>query len=481
MVHDTFVRSKIVCTLGPASSHPEIIKAMVDAGMDVARLNMSHGTALGHKKNFQLIREINGVAILIDLPGPKIRLGKFIQPIKLIEGDRIHFTTEKILGYPNELPITYTKLPCELTEKRHIYINDGLIDILVTSIDDDLKGFSGEVIVGGEVSDNKGVNVPGSLISLRPPTSKDLEGIKFGVKLGCDWFAASFIRTKNDVKQVKKAIFDLGGDQPIISKIEHAEAVQNIEEIVRESDAIMVARGDLGIEVPPWEIPLLQKRIINECNSQGRPVIVATQMLESMVSKPQPTRAEANDVANAILDGADAVMLSAETATGLFPVESVRAMNKIGFAVENRVTRNEYERTHAGPIIPDVIGDLASRAVEAVDPKAIFVVTRSGFSALMVSKHRPRSRILAICKDKKIARRIRLYWGVEPLDVPWTDDRDLQIVQAIDVALEQGFIDSNDVVMTISGSTLISPGQTTTLEVLKVLDIIKDRKEVFSP
>jgi pyruvate kinase len=454
---------------------------MVNAGMDVARLNLSHGTTQGHKKIFQLIREIDGISILIDLPGPKIRLGKFKKPIKLMEGESVHFTTEKILGYPNELPITYSKLPSELTEKRHIYINDGLIDILVTSIDEDIKGFCGKVIIGGEISDNKGVNVPESLITLRPPTVKDLEGIKFGVKLGCDWFAASFIRTKNDVKQVRKAIFDSGGDQPIVSKIEHAEAVQNIKEIVQESDAIMVARGDLGIEMPPWEIPLLQKRIINECNNKGRPVIVATQMLESMVSKPQPTRAEASDVANAILDGADAVMLSAETATGLFPVESVRAMNEIGLAVENRVTRNEHEQLIKGLTIPDVIGALASRAVEAVDPKAIIVVTRSGFSALMVSKHRPKSRILAICKDKKIARRIRLYWGVDPLDVPRTDDRDLQIVQAIEVALAQGFIDTDDVVMTVSGSTLISPGQTTTLEVLKVIDIIKDKDEVFSP
>jgi pyruvate kinase len=260
----------------------------------------------------------------------------------------------------------------------------------------------------------------------------------------------------------------------MISKVEHSEAIQNIKEIVSESDAVMVARGDLGIEVPPWEVPLLQKKIIQECNANGKPVIVATQMLESMVLNPKPTRAEASDVANALLDGADAVMLSVETAIGLFPVESVKAMNQIGLAVEKNRSIRLHKQPEKGMSIPDLIGNLASRAVDAIDANAIFVVTRSGFSALMVSKHRPKSRILAVCKTNRVARRMRLYWGVAPLDVQWIDNRDQQILWAVSNAIDNGLIKQNDVIMTVSGSTLIAPGQTTTLEILRVEDIIKN-------
>jgi pyruvate kinase len=475
MVQEAFIRSKIVCTIGPVSSDPPILGAMIEAGMDVARLNLSHGKPKEHKKITRHLREIGGIAVLFDLPGPKIRLGEFKKPVILRRGAKVHFTTKNILGYPYELPVNFAKLPAEVKEEEHIYINDGLIDILVTGIDEDLNGFSGQVITGGEISNRNGINIPGGSLSIRSPTTQDVEGIKLGVEVDCDWFAASFIRSKDDVKRVRETIQEEGGDQPIISKIEHSEAVQNIKEIVSESDGIMVARGDLGIEMPPWEVPLLQKKIIQECRFQGKPVIVATQMLESMVLNPRPTRAEASDVANALLDGADAVMLSAETAIGLFPVEAVRVMNQIGLAVEGRVFRRILEQPKKGLPIPDVIGDLASRAVEAVEPSALIVVTRSGFSALMVSKHRPRSRILAVCKDNRVARRMMIYWGVEPLDVEWIEDRDQQIVQAVKRAIRKGLVKMDDVVMIVSGSTLIAPGQTTTLEVLKVREIIEDR------
>jgi pyruvate kinase len=376
-----------------------------------------------------------------------------------------------MLGDINELPVSYDKLPSEVNVGGHLFINDGIIDVEITGINPDLNGFAGKVVSGGEISSRKGINAPGAKLSLAPPTEKDLMGIRFGVEMDCDWFAASFIRSRADLEAVRAAILECGGDQPIVSKIEHGEAVQNINEIIEASDGIMVARGDLGIEIPPWDVPLLQKKIIDACNQKGKPVIVATQMLESMMLNPRPTRAEASDVANALLDGADAVMLSGETAVGKYPVETVRAMNNIGWVVQEQITRHGDTRLKGLPLT-DVIGGLAARAVEAVDPSAILVVTRSGFSALMVSKYRPKSSILTVARDPRISRRMHMYWGVRPIDVPWTDNRDELIIRAVNLSLDMGYVSRNDVIEVVSGSSLIAPGLTTTLEILKVDDIL---------
>ncbi|MBN1682934.1 pyruvate kinase, partial [Candidatus Bathyarchaeota archaeon] len=288
-----------------------------------------------------------------------------------------------------------------------------------------------------------------------------------------DWFAASFIRNRNDVEKIKEAINYVDGEQPIISKIEHGEAINNIDEIIEASDGIMVARGDLGIEVPPWEVPLLQKMIISKCNDVGKPVIVATQMLESMVQNPRPTRAEATDVANAIIDGADAVMLSEETAMGTYPVETVEAMSSISYVTESKALLNKqnYDLIEGRPIA-DTIGSLAAQAVKVVKPSAIFVVTRSGFSSLMVSKHRPKVPILAVTKEEKIVRKMHLYWGVRPLDVQWSEDRDTIILKAVEKSWISGYISRNDTIMVVSSSGLDAPGRTSTLEILKVDEIL---------
>ena len=472
MENDNFVRAKIVCTIGPASDAPETLWAMKEAGMDIARVNFSHGDPQSHKRVFDALNEIGGVSTLLDIPGPKIRLGEVDGSVILREEQNIHFTTNRVVGDEEELSVSYDKLPREVDVGGSLFINDGLIEVKVTSIDENLEGFQGVVVSGGEVVSHKGVNVPGAKLSMRPPTEADLRGIEFGADL-CDWFAVSFVRDRDDVENVRKAIHDAGGDQPLISKIEHREAIEKIEEVVDASDGLMVARGDLGIEVPPWEVPLLQKRIIGLCNKAGKPVIVATQMLESMVTHPRPSRAEASDVANAILDGADAVMLSEETAVGLFPVHAVRAMNSISSAVETGTTVESHDVRDIGESTEDVIGDLASRAVRAVRPAAVIVVTRSGFSARMVSKHRPRTRILVVTRSRKVSRRVRLYWGVEPLDVEWSDDRDELITRAVDTSLERGFLGKTDTVMVVSGSTLDAPGRTSTLEILKVEEILR--------
>jgi pyruvate kinase len=469
---DGYVRSKIVCTIGPASRRPDILKEMAASGMDVARVNLSHGSFDDHKNTIRAIRSLGTVSVLVDLPGPKIRLGELKEPVQLKPGDDVHFTTENTIGEGLILPLNYAKLPAEVRPGGHIFINDGLIELDVIKVDGDFKGFDAKVVSGGEASSHKGVNAPGASLSIHPPTEQDLKGIEFGVQVGADWFAASFIRNRQDVETVKDAIKAVDGDQPLISKIEHGEAITNIDEIIDASDGIMVARGDLGIEVPPWDIPLLQKKIITKCYEAGRPVIVATQMLESMVENPRPTRAEASDVANAILDGADAIMLSEETAMGAHPVEAVRVMESISRVVEAGASLRKAQKPREGQQIPEVIGSLASQAVEAVKPAAIITVTRSGFTTLMVSKYRPQTRILAVVREAKIARRTRLYWGVEPIDVQWSDDRDELMIRAVNKALRDGKIRESDTIMSVSGSTLEAPGRTTTLEILRVRDIL---------
>jgi pyruvate kinase len=467
-----FVRSKIVCTIGPASDRPETLVAMVEAGMDVARINLSHGDQDYHRRIVETIEDIGNASILADLPGPKIRIGEVDGSVTLRPGDEVQFTTKAVTGTGSLLPVSYKRLPGELRVGGSLFINDGLIEVEVSSVDEDLEGFRGRVVSGGEVVSRKGVNVPGAALTMRPPTKKDIEGIRFAVEF-CDWLAISFVRNGEDVENTRREVERAGGDQPLISKIEHQEAIANIDEIIGASDGVMVARGDLGIEVPPWEVPLLQKSIIGKCNKAGKPVIVATQMLESMVTNARPTRAEASDVANAILDGADAVMLSEETAVGLFPIEAVKVMNNIGRTVEGRAQPPESGAESIGGPVANVMGGLAARAAAAVQPSAIIVVTRSGFSARMVSKNRPMTRILAVTRDRKVGRRVRLYWGVEPLDLPWSDDRDELLVRAVTKSLGDGIIEEEDVVMIVSGSTLEAPGRTSTLEVLNVKDVLQ--------
>ncbi len=465
LMNNKYVMSKIVCTIGPSSNTPEIMKEMINSGMDLARLNLSHGTFNEHRRKINTLRKLGGASVLIDLPGPKIRIGEVAGPVLLKIGDKIHFTTKDITGNKEELPIIYKKLPREVQKGGSLYLKDGLIGVEITSIDDDFKGFYGRVLSEGEISSHQGLNLPGAALSIRSPTESDIEGIKFGTKEHIDWFALSFIRDRRDIENARKAIEKAEGDQPIISKIEHRDAIDNIDEIIEASDGIMVARGDLGIEIPPWEVPALQKSIISKCNSAGKPVIVATQMLESMVSNPRPTRAEASDVANAIFDGADAVMLSDETAVGRYPIEAVKVMNSICYEAEQSLPKFEIGLPERDLPIPDLIGSLASRATEVIKPAAIIVITRSGFTARMTSKHRPKTRILAVTRTSKIRRRMRLYWGVEPLDVIRTRDRDKLLFRAISNSINMGFLARNDTVMIISGHL-------STFEIQRVKDIL---------
>jgi pyruvate kinase len=410
---------------------------------------------------------------MMDLPGPKIRLGELRDAVKLNPGEEVHFTTETVVGNSTELPINYVNLPREIEVGGRIFINDGFVEIRVTSIDDDYEGFSGIVISGGEILSYKGLNCPGTRLTLRPPTENDVKGIGLGIELNVDWFAMSFVRSRRDVEKTRKAIQENGGDQPIVSKIEHGEAVKNIDEIIQASDSVMVARGDLGVELPPWEIPLLQKQIILKARDGGKPVIVATQMLDSMRNKPQPTRAETSDVANAIIDGADAVMLSDETAIGAFPVESVKVMSRIAQTIESESQPQRMIEKRENVSIPDTIGRLVTEASENLLSAAIIVITRSGFSARMISKHRPKARILAVTKDPKIAGRIRLHWGVEILETEWTQDRNELIRRAVLDSIEKGVLTEKDDIIIASGSDLEAMGRTSRIEILRTEDILK--------
>jgi pyruvate kinase len=468
------MRPKIICTIGPASDELKTLKAMLKAGMDIARLNLSHGTHAYKREVFNKLRELGEVSILFDLPGPKIRLGELDGSIILKQKDQVHFTTQKVMGNNKEIPITYKNLPKEVHSGDSIFINDGNIEVKIDRIDDDFEGFFGNIIFGGEIVSHKGLNAPFATISIRPPTEKDVNGIKLGIDLDVDWFAISFIRNKMDVENTQKIIKQLGGDQPIISKIEHREAIKNIDEIITASDGIMVARGDLGIEMPRWEVPILQKQIIKKCHNAGKPVIVATQMLSSMVMSPQPTRAEVSDVSNAILDGVDAVMLSEETAVGLHPIRSVKMMKNIYQTTIKEIPPHRLEKPAKGISRADIIGSLIPWVTDAVKPGAILIITRSGFTARMISKHRPKARIFAITRNSWVARRIRFYWGVELLDVHWTNDRNELLKRAIQRSLEKKVVNRKDTLIIVSGSALESTRTTSTFEIIKIENVLKN-------
>lgn len=415
-------RAKIVCTLGPASSTPEMIQALVDAGMDCARLNFSHGSHEAHAQAAKMVREAavrarRPVAILADLCGPKMRVGRFPNgPVELVEGARFVLTTEDVPGDESRVSHTYEPLPRDVVPGDKILLDDGLLrlGVVETTATDVIT----EVEVGGTLSDRKGLNVPGAKLSTPALTEKDQVDLAFAVdQLQVDYVALSFVRSADDVAQAHQ----LAKGTPLIAKIEKPEAVDNLEAICDAADGAMVARGDLGVEMGPEKVPLIQKRIIREVNARGKLVITATQMLDSMIRNPRPTRAEAADVANAVLDGTDAVMLSGESAAGRYPIESVRMMDVIVREVE-REWLTDVEGGIADPALVDRRRwghtDAAARAAAmlsyALPLKAIVTFTRDGRTARLISEYRPRAMIIAITARQEVANRLALEWGVAP-------------------------------------------------------------------
>lgn len=419
-------RAKIVCTLGPSSNTYETIKAMAEAGMNVARLNFSHGSYEDHLKNINLIRKVSEdidkpIAILQDLQGPKIRVNKFENgKINLAVGQRFTITIDDIIGNEERVSTTYKAIAQDVKIGDMILLDDGLMKLVV--VDKTANDVITEVIFGGVLKDRKGINLPGVLMTVPALTEKDIADLNFGLDNDVDYVALSFVQKADDVLQLKRLINNRGLDTPIVAKIEKPQAVSSLDAITDIADAIMVARGDLGVELNTEEVPPTQKRIIKMCNQKGIPVITATQMLESMVTNPRPTRAEASDVANAVLDGTDAVMLSAETASGAFPVEAVQTMDNIIQIIENYSLGNSDAQLIAQPNVvysaPMSTGFAACNAANMVNASAIVCMTQSGSTARQISKFRPRKPIIAVTARQSALRRMALVWGVQGYLIP---------------------------------------------------------------
>jgi pyruvate kinase len=463
-------RTKIVATLGPASSGPEVLARLIQSGMDVARLNFSHGGHEEHRERVRQVRETSerlgvSVACLQDLSGPKIRTGRLGQGegVLLTEGEGFTLTTESVVGTAERVSTTYQWLPRDVRRGHRILLDDGLIELEVSAVEG--NEVRTRVVNGGLLKSNKGINLPGVPLSTPALTEKDREDLAFGLSLDVDYVALSFVRRREDVMELRELLSAQGRpDLPVIAKIEKPEAVDNLASILAVADGVMVARGDLGVEVPTEHVPTLQKEIIRQANQAGRVVITATQMLESMVEHPRPTRAEASDVANAILDGTDAVMLSAETATGAYPVEAVATMGRIAGFTERQLFRPGGARQRRRSDLAAAGGSTVARAVamascgaaEQLDARCIVAFTESGATARLVSHFRPAVPVIAFTPSERVRRQLALAWGVKPLHSPHYETTDEMLSAGLSNLEASGLVSAGDTVILVCGTTALS-------------------------
>ena len=469
-------RTKIVATIGPATSRPDVLKELIKAGATTLRLNFSHGTHEDHQRSIRLIRqtafELNQpVGILQDLQGPKIRLGRFeTGSIIVNKGDRFTLTSEPIPGTQEISSVTYDLLADEVPMGATILLDDGRVEMQVEEVDRAKRALHCRVVVGGPLSNNKGVNFPGVSLSIKAMTDKDRQDLMFGLDQGVDWVALSFVRNPQDILEIKELIASAGKQVPVIAKIEKHEAIEQMEAILSLCDGVMIARGDLGVELPAEDVPILQKRLIATANRLGIPVITATQMLDSMVNSPRPTRAEVSDVANAILDGTDAVMLSNEAAVGKYPVEAVETMARIAVRIEQEQTARNVKDTKRS--IPNAISQAVGQIAEQLQAAAIMTLTKTGATARNVSKFRPHTPILAITPHVDVARQLQLVWGIKPLlvlDLPSTGQT---FQAAINVAQERQLLAEGDLVVMTAGTLQGVPGSTDLIKVEVVTAVL---------
>lgn len=481
-------KTKIVCTIGPSSESLENTKKLINAGMNVARLNFSHGDFEEHGNRIINIRKANmelgtSVAILLDTKGPEIRLGKLKEePIELNQGETITLTTEEILGDRNRIPVTYSNLPNDLSVGSTVLIDDGLIGLTVEEING--TEILCRIVNSGPIKSKKGVNVPGVKISLPGITEKDANDIIFGIEQGIDFIAASFVRKASDVLEIRELLERHNASHiQIISKIENQEGVDNLDEILEVSDGLMVARGDLGVEIPAEEVPLVQKNMIKKCNRVGKPVITATQMLDSMQRNPRPTRAEASDVANAIFDGTDAIMLSGETAAGRYPVESVQTMARIAERAENALEYREIFTKQANAqqtTVTEAISQAVANSALDLHAKAIITSTQSGFTARMVSKYKPKSPIIAVTTDEKVMRRLSLIWGVRAVLGPNAETTDEMFENAVKGAMSTGMLSLGDTVVITAGVPVGRSGTTNLIKIHHIGELLAQGQGIGS-
>ncbi|MGX7706886.1 pyruvate kinase [Methylobacterium sp. Gmos1] len=464
--------AKIVATVGPASNTPERLKALFLAGVDTFRLNFSHGSHDDHAKVHAAIRALEQetgrpIGILQDLQGPKIRIGTLRGgKAELATGERIRFVREGREGGTDAIPLPHPEIFAAVAPGQELLIDDGRVRVRVVGVDD--AAIDADVVVGGPISDRKGVNLPGTVLALSPLTEKDRRDLAFGLELGVDWVALSFVQTPSDVMEARGLIAGRAG---LIAKIEKPSALEHIEDIIRIADGVMVARGDLGVELPPEDVPGRQKELVRACRHAVKPVIVATQMLESMVTAPSPTRAEASDVATAVFDGADAVMLSAESAAGRYPIEAVSMMDRI-------IRRTEQHRLYRSLVQasepevedspPHAVAAAAATLADAIEAAAIVAFTSSGTTAARIARKRPNVPILAATSDTAVSRRLSLYWGAHSVLGPEIESYEAMVDRAAEVAAQEGFAQAPDLVVAVAGIPFGRAGTTNNLRVVEL-------------
>lgn len=472
-------KTKIVVTLGPAIQNLDMMKAIFKAGANLARLNFSHGTHEEHLVRINMARQAARelglrIPIILDNKGPEIRIGLFQEgKILLNQGDIFTLTTRKIMGNQKMVQVEYEAMPREVTAGNLVLLDDGNLSMEVLEVKDETDIVC-RVLNQGELSNRKKVNLPGAKISIPALNPKDVEDIRFGIAHGLDFIAASFIRKADDVLQIRKVIEEANGKMKIIAKIESQEGLDNLDEILNVVDALMVARGDLGVEVPPEQVPIAQKDMIRKCNQRAIPVITATQMLDSMIRNPRPTRAEASDIANAIIDGTDAIMLSGETASGKYPVQAVETMARIAEHTENSWAKMNgfLNKPITEVTLTDAISQAVCQSATVLQADAIITATSSGTTARMVAKYRPLAKIIAVTPDETIANQLCLLWGVTPVLTNHTYDTDVMVSEAIAAALDAGQIANGDLILLTSGIRAGVPGSTNMMQIITVGDVL---------
>lgn len=474
-------KTKIICTIGPASESEEMLEKLMQAGMDVARFNFSHGTKEEQREKLNRVRKVRDklglhVATLLDTKGPEIRLCDFEGgKVEIKAGQVFTLTTEEIMGTAEKATITYKNLKNDISVGTTILIDDGLIEMKVEEIGE--SDIVCRVMNGGFISNHKGVNVPGAILSMPYISDVDREDIIFGAQSGFEFLAASFVRSKEDILQVRELIKSTGSDMKIIAKIENMQGIQNLEEILQVSDGIMVARGDMGVEIPLEEVPVIQKRMIKLANAQGKHVITATQMLESMIKNPRPTRAETTDIANAIYDGTTAIMLSGESAAGLYPEEAVKTMSRIAECAERdidylgRMAKSEKANVVSGgekKTITTAIAHATCHTAMDLEATAIITVTLSGFTAEAVSRFKPNCPIIGCTMFKRVANQLNLLWGVKPLLIKEEENTEDLFANAVNEAKKAGYVKTGDKVVITAGVPMGVTGNTNMIKVVEV-------------
>lgn len=472
-------KTKIICTVGPSTDTPGVIEEMIRAGMDIARFNFSHGKHEEHLQRIELVRQAakkydKNVALLADTKGPEMRLGMFKEKVELVKGSNFTLTTKEIEGNNKISSISYAGLPKLLKKGDKLLLSDGLISLQVEDVQ--AEEIQTTVLNGGEISSRKRIAAPGVALDLPFLSEQDVLDVLFAAKHDMDFIAASFVQRAGDILAIRKVLEEAGYDLAIVAKIENAEGVSNIDDIIKVSDGIMVARGDLGVEIPAEHVPLVQKDIISICNSTGTPVITATQMLESMMNNPRPTRAEASDIANAILDGSDAIMLSGETASGNYPIEAVETMATVAKSTEQALDyeglllKNSKQRYVA--TTTDAISHATVQIAYELNVKAILAATETGHTARMISKHRPKARVIAVTPHAKSARRMQLYWGIEPLIGTDSDSTDDMVKATVNTVCQHGKVKTGDLIVITAGFPVGVRGTTNMINVMVVDNIL---------